>query len=168
MEQAKAALLEELGQVLLDCLRLPRSCVKTQQNILGAVRHCALEAGWNEISAQSATALLPPWQEEIAVTMLSSSEWEPVTISHVAQACGMTATQFTRAFKAHFGVSPKRWRLWQRIEKAKKMMLETTLSLTDIACECGFAEHSHFTHAFVKLIGQSPRAWRQEVQAHRR
>lgn len=107
------------------------------------------------------TTLLP-WQERLALSMLSENNPNHTAISVVAGACGISTTQFTRAFKSSFGVTPQRWRLWKRVEHAKRMMLETNHSLTDIACECGFAEQSHFTHTFVKLVGRSPRVWRRE------
>jgi AraC-like DNA-binding protein len=159
---AAPSVLDELGYVLLDCLRLKPVNKEAQTHVLEAIRQCAMATGWVANSAQPAASCLMTWQERVALSMLSEDNTTSLAIAEVAGACGMSPTQFARAFKAKFGVPPQRWRLLRRVEHAKKLMLETDLTLTDIACECGFSEQSHFTHTFVKFVGKSPREWRHE------
>jgi AraC-like DNA-binding protein len=159
---AAPSVLDELGYVLLDCLRHNPVSKEAQTHVLEAIRQCAMATGWAASSAQPAATFLLAWQERVALSMLSEENTTSSAIAEVASACGISPTQFARAFKAKFGVPPQRWRLLRRVEHAKKLMLETDLTLTDIACECGFSEQSHFTHTFVKFVGKSPREWRHE------
>ena len=48
-----------------------------------------------------------------------------------------------------------------RIERAQHLMLWTDMTLSRISFECGFSDQSHFSRAFVKAVGETPRAWRR-------
>jgi AraC-like DNA-binding protein len=157
--------LEELGQILLDCLRLSHVSSRATSHILDAIRLRALEAGWFNQRPMRSEQVLQPWQEELAIQLLMSPASAPVTISMVAASCGISSAQFSRAFKARFGAPPLQWRLTARVERAKAMMLETKRTLTDIALECGFTEQSHFNHIFLKRVGAAPNAWRRHAVA---
>jgi len=154
--------LEELGSILFDCLRLKRASIEATAYILDAIRAHVLETGLSEGLALRTNRSLQPWQEFLATGLLLSPTSNRPAIAIVAQACGLTATQFSRAFKAQFGQTPQRWRLAAQIERAKSMMTETSYSLTDIAVECGFAEQSHFNHTFRKRVGCAPSTWRKQ------
>ena len=157
--------LDELGRILLDLLRLDNVNGAASAHIIDAILLRALEAGWLDQRPVRNDQALQPWQEELAVRLLLSPASAPATIGTVAAACGISTAQFSRAFKNRFGVTPLSWRLSARVERAKVMMLETTLSLTDIALECGFTEQSHFNHIFLKRVGTSPSGWRRQHSA---
>jgi hypothetical protein len=53
----------------------------------------------------------------------------------------------------------------RRIEKAKQLLTDTTLSLAEIAMACGFADQSHFTRVFSRTTHASPGAWRRYVSS---
>jgi AraC-like DNA-binding protein len=161
-DEAIDPVLEELGSILLDCLRLNRSSAKATTHILEAINARVLETHISERLPSRTDQSLQPWQEIMATGLLLAPSSDRTTIQTIAVACGVTTTQFSRAFKAQFGQSPQQWRLDARIERAKKLMHETTLSLTTIAIDCGFAEQSHFNHTFLKRVGVSPSAWRKQ------
>ena len=48
----------------------------------------------------------------------------------------------------------------QRVEESKALLLNSTLSLTEIAIKCGFADQSHFTRSFAAAVGATPGRWR--------
>lgn len=154
--------LDELARILLDLLRLDHVNGAATAHVIDAIRLRTLEAGWFNQRPIRNDQALQTWQEDLAVRLLLSPAWAPATIGTVAAACGISTAQFSRAFKSHFGVPPLRWRLSARVERAKVMMLETTLSLTEIALECGFTEQSHFNHIFLKRVGTSPSVWRRQ------
>lgn len=154
-------LLDELGSILFDCLRLQRKSYKAIGHILDAIRMRVLEAGATRCLPSQKNRVLQPWQELLATRLLLAPSSDRPTIANVARACGMTPTQFSQAFKTRFGQLPQQWRLAARIERAKSMMLDTSYSLTDIAIECGFAEQSHFNHTFFNRVGSCPSTWRK-------
>ena len=53
------------------------------------------------------------------------------------------------------------WLLGQRIDRAKDLLLNSRLPIDEIAHNCGFADQSHFTRAFLRAIGDTPGAWRR-------
>jgi AraC family transcriptional regulator len=85
------------------------------------------------------------------------------TLEDVARHCGMSRAAFARAFRKRLGMTPFEWVRSQRVERAKLLLLDKDLSLADIAAECGFADQSHFTRVFTRLVGVGPRAWQHTV-----
>jgi AraC-like DNA-binding protein len=53
--------------------------------------------------------------------------------------------------------------LRHRVDEAKRLMCNRTLSLSEVALTCGFADQSHFTRVFTRIIGDSPSAWRRSL-----
>ena len=84
-----------------------------------------------------------------------------ITLSELANECGLSLSYFTRAFKRSTGDAPHRWLLRQRVQHAKTLLREKQMSLAEIAIVCGFSDQSHFTRVFGAHIGQAPGVWRR-------
>jgi AraC family transcriptional regulator len=104
---------------------------------------------------------LAPWQLRCAQEMMRSHLDEAVPLAELARACKLSPSHFARAFRQTTGQPPHRWLMEQRIEKAKQLLVDTTLSLAQIAQTCGFADQSHFTRVFAQLVQSSPGQWRR-------
>lgn len=104
---------------------------------------------------------LAKWQERRAKELLSASLTTDLSLSELASECGLSQRHFGRAFKKSVGLSPHRWLTTLRLERAKGLLADTKLSLTEIALDCGFADHSHFTRTFSTAVGCTPGAWRK-------
>jgi helix-turn-helix protein len=74
------------------------------------------------------------------------------------------AGTFCPCLQADDRPEPHRWLMERRIEKAKQLLTDTTLSLAEIAIACGFADQSHFTRAFSRTAHSSPGAWRRYLR----
>ena len=107
---------------------------------------------------------LAPWQLRQAKQILISRLDEPISLAELACACKLSPGHFARAFRQTTGQPPHRWLMVQRTEKAKQLLVDSTLSLAQIAQKCGFADQSHFTRVFAQLVQSSPGQWRR----HRR
>ena len=103
---------------------------------------------------------LAPWQLRQAKQILISRLDEPISLAELARACKLSPGHFARAFRQTTGQPPHRWLMVQRIEKAKQLLVDSTLSLAQIAQKCGFADQSHFTRIFAQLVQSSPGQWR--------
>jgi AraC family transcriptional regulator len=87
---------------------------------------------------------------------------EDIGLDELAQLTGLTCKHFGRAFRQSTGLPPHRYLILQRIEAAKRLLADGVLTVGDVALECGFADQSHFTATFRKVVGVPPGAWRRD------
>ena len=84
-----------------------------------------------------------------------------VTLDDLARACDLSKRHFTRAFRQSTRMAPYQWLQYRRMEKAKQLLKTSFASLSVIALDCGFADQSHFTRTFSRLVGVTPGIWRR-------
>lgn len=89
-------------------------------------------------------------------------EEEARSLDDVARSLNMSRGYFCRAFRTSTGTSPHQWRLRARVERAMELLNEGTASIADVAIACGFADQSHLTRVFVRIVGIGPGAWRRQ------
>ena len=106
---------------------------------------------------------LAPWQERRAKEILSANLDGGVPLKDVAQECRLSVSHFSRAFRSSMGVAPHSWLLTRRIEVAKQKLRDSRLPLAEVALACGFADQSHLTRVFTRMVGVSPGAWRRAL-----
>lgn len=112
-------------------------------------------------SSKPARWTLAPSQESRAKQLMLQHLTSRVRIEDVAEACSLSRSHFSRAFKANTGVSPLEWLTNARVERAKELLSTSTLAVSDVALDCGFCDQSHFTRVFRSRVGVSPSAWRK-------
>jgi len=81
---------------------------------------------------------------------------EPLPVSAVARASGLTRFHFIRLFKAIFGESPHQYRSRAQIEKARHLLILTNLSITETCMAVGFSSLGSFSALFSRRAGMSP------------
>ena len=113
------------------------------------------------LSPPEARGGLAPWQLRRAQEIMRSHLDKAVPLAELARACKLSPGHFARAFRQTTGQPPHRWLMEQRIEKAKQLLVDSGLSLAQIAQRCGFADQSHFTRVFSQLTQSSPGQWRR-------
>ena len=84
-----------------------------------------------------------------------------LTLDAMAEVADMNPYYFARAFRRQFGESPHRFVLQRRIERAKRLLVETDAPLVEIALGCGFASQSHFASTFHRNVGVAPSKYRR-------
>ena len=104
---------------------------------------------------------LAPWQESRAKKAMDANLDKEITIARLAHDCGLSASQFARAFRQSTGCTPHRWLLQRRVEWAQHLLLTSDKTLAEIASSCGFFDPSHLTRAFGRTVGTSPGSWRR-------
>jgi len=86
---------------------------------------------------------------------------EKIKVPVLAQLVGVSPFHFSKIFKATTGLSPYQFVIDHRVMKAKALLLSTRLSLAEISYAVGFSSQSHMTTAFNKIVGTSPKRYRQ-------
>ncbi|WP_223511629.1 helix-turn-helix domain-containing protein [Pseudomonas sp. GL-B-19] len=114
-------------------------------------------------SPKKTTGGLTPWRERLVKQLILDRLDETVEVCELARACALSRSHFSRAFKCSTGLSPQDWIRNQRIARAKQLIQNTDLTLTQISLECGFCDQAHFCHIFTRSEGINPFAWRCRV-----
>jgi len=104
---------------------------------------------------------LGPSQERRVKELIVASLHEDISLARLAAECELSTRHFARAFRQSTGLSPHRWLLKCRAERARELLADRDLSLAEIATSCGFADQSHLTRIFSVIFGLSPGAWRR-------
>jgi AraC family transcriptional regulator len=88
---------------------------------------------------------------------------EDIALEDLASLVGLSTHHFGQAFKASTGVAPYRYLMQRRIHRAKRLLLAHSRPIADIAVDVGFANQSHLTLNFRKLVGTTPSRYRSSV-----
>jgi AraC family transcriptional regulator len=105
---------------------------------------------------------LAKWRLVRVMAYMDANIGEPMTLTHLAAAAGLSRMCFARQFRAATGIRPHEYVLRKRIERAQRMLTETPDSLVRIALGVGFQTQAHFTTVFKRIVGNTPRRWRRE------
>ena len=104
---------------------------------------------------------LAPWQVDRATRFIDANLQKKITISDVAALTRLSASHFSRAFRATVGEAPHAYIMRRRVERAQRLIRVTNQPLVEIALECGFADQAHLTKLFRRVVGICPGAWRR-------
>ena len=124
--------------------------------------HVARAANKQHPTRAAYSSGLAPWQLSRAKEVLRADLANKASARRVAEACRLSVSHFSRAFKESTGISPYRWLLALRVETARNLLESSRVPLVEIADMCGFADQSHFSRVFARVLWKSPGAWRHE------
>lgn len=85
-----------------------------------------------------------------------------LTLEEIAGTANMSPYHFARSFKRGTGLSPHQYVVHRRVERARSLLAETSLTTSEIASAVGFSSQSHLASHFRRLLGVSPSALRRE------
>jgi AraC family transcriptional regulator, arabinose operon regulatory protein len=88
-----------------------------------------------------------------AIRQDPSRRW---TVAELAKRTALSRAQFTRRFTAHAGVSPIRYVIQARIDRAHQLLIETTTSVTNVAVTLGYTDIGHFSRQYKRHTGHPP------------
>lgn len=81
---------------------------------------------------------------------------EPLSPSILAKQAGLSTRQLERLFRRYLDRSPKRYYLELRLKKARLLLLQTNMSVINVALACGFSSPSHFSKCYRAFYGRTP------------
>lgn len=126
-------------------------------------KHLALVA--NQIVVQEENAE-PPMITR-AKEFIQANQGEDISLGDVARAVNTSTFYFCKMFKKATGLNFTDYVSRIRIEKAKNLLLNPNLRISEIAYEVGFQSLTHFNRVFRKLVGQSPTEYRLKLPGAR-
>lgn len=97
-----------------------------------------------------------------AISVMENAVEETLTIASIAGDVGMSQRQLERTFKQYTGVTPVRYYINLRLERARHLLTQTDLPIVEIASACGFQSHENFTRAYKKRFQILPKVHRFE------
>ncbi|MGE4337694.1 MAG: helix-turn-helix domain-containing protein [Pigmentiphaga sp.] len=145
----------------------PRNAFGFIEKGLGAMLALLLAAGpARDVAPGIRSAALAPWRLRKVASAIAH-QTEGVSVVELARSVGLSPDHFSRAFKAATGRSPHQAITEARIERAKALLANTGLSMTELAVELGFSSSAHFSSRFRQVTGFSPTDWQATFGSRR-
>ena len=113
------------------------------------------EQGSNKLNGNTDNPAMPQNLQDIIQLMRSNIE-DPLGIDDLVACIGISRRQIERLFQNHLDTSPGRYYLELRITHARRLLIQSNASVTDVALACGFVTSSHFSNCFKDYFGFSP------------
>lgn len=95
-----------------------------------------------------------------AIRYMTTHYRENISVADIAGYLALNPRYFSKLFKRHTDSSPHQYLLALRLRRAKALLLETSMSIQQIADECGFTSSTHFIRAFRKENDITPQKYR--------
>ena len=96
-----------------------------------------------------------------AAALMEANLEEPLSLDEIAALVGVSRRQIERLFKRYVGEVPTKYYLDMRLRRARGLLLQTAMSIMDIAVACGFQSPPHFSKCYRNMFGHTPSAERQ-------
>ena len=90
------------------------------------------------------------------IQMMEANIEEPTSPSVLAKQVGMSTRQLERLFRRYLNRSPKRYYMGLRLQKARNLLMQTDMSVINVALACGFTSPSHFSKCYRSHYGTTP------------
>lgn len=86
---------------------------------------------------------------------------KPLSLEGIARLSGLSRRQIERLFRRHLDCVPKRYYLELRLRRARELLLQTAMPITDVTTSCGFKSAPHFSRCYRAQFGHPPSAERR-------
>jgi AraC family transcriptional regulator, glycine betaine-responsive activator len=97
-----------------------------------------------------------------AVALMEANLEEPISLDELAQHVRLSRRQLERLFQKHLSCVPTRYYLELRLAKARQLLLQTSMSIVDVAFASGFVSAPHFSKCYRDFYGMPPRDERRQ------
>ncbi|MFC3570780.1 GlxA family transcriptional regulator [Paracoccus sp. TOH] len=96
------------------------------------------------------------------IELMEANLAEPLSLVEIAGHVGLSRRQVERLFDHEMGRSPARYYLEIRLDRARHLLMQSSLSVFEVAMACGFVSASHFAKCYRELYAHSPQQERAE------
>lgn len=105
---------------------------------------------------------LPQSQLERVIDYIKANLTRDLSILDLATLTSMSESHFSRSFKQSVGIAPYQYLMQQRVERAKQLLKQQAISISNIALDCGFSNQTHLTKVFRQMTGMTPKAYQKQ------
>ena len=92
----------------------------------------------------------------LALQIMENNIEDPLSPQEIAEVVGLSSRQIERLFSKYLGTSPKKHYLQVRLDKARDLLRQTNMPVTEVCLACGFRSSSHFAKSYRAAFGISP------------
>ncbi|MDN5929248.1 MAG: GlxA family transcriptional regulator [Hyphomicrobiales bacterium] len=90
------------------------------------------------------------------IELMEANLSEPLSLIEIADHVGLSRRQIERLFRQEMGRSPARYYLEIRLDRARHLLIQSSLPVVEVAVACGFVSASHFSKCYRELYARSP------------
>jgi len=106
---------------------------------------------------------LPRFKLQRVTDYIDDHLQDELTLQTLSATLSMSPFHFAHAFRTTTGLAPHRFLIQRRIDRAKILLCETDMSISEIAHQVGYAHQSNFSVVFHRVTGRTPRSYRSEA-----
>lgn len=106
------------------------------------------------------------WQTERVKRHVKNNIHRKIPIAELANLAKLSCGHFTHTFKVSIGTSPSAYIASCRVSRAMQLLKCTSMSLSEIALDCGFCDQAHMSRRFSRAVGVSPNLWRKSCASN--
>jgi transcriptional regulator GlxA family with amidase domain len=96
------------------------------------------------------------------IELMEANLSEPLSLVEIAASVGLSRRQIERLFRQEMGRSPARYYLEIRLDRARHLLIQSTMPVVEVAVACGFVSASHFSKCYREVYARSPQQERQD------
>lgn len=122
------------------------------QMVYNAVREATAA---QKVSLQSRSGMRNP-HLATAITRMRDHLDSPISPAVIARDLGISTRQLERLFGKYLNASPKKYYMEMRLERARNLLVQTEMSILDVALACGFESPGHFARVYRTAFGVTP------------
>ena len=100
-----------------------------------------------------------------AKTYIATHQTSPISLEQVSRVLNVSTFYFCKMFKKTTGLTFTDYLSRTRVEKAKNLLINPNVRVSEAAYECGFASLTHFNRTFKRVTGTSPTVYRHELKS---
>ena len=90
------------------------------------------------------------------IELMEANLSEPLSLIEIADNVGLSRRQIERLFRQEMGRSPARYYLEIRLDRARHLLIQSSMPVVEVAVACGFVSASHFSKCYRELYARSP------------
>ena len=128
-------------------------------------RHCEVSKLAN--SKLQPRSTLSPEQLEVVFKYIDTNLGKNITLADMSGCLHMSKSHFSDLFKRSINITPHQYVIKSRVQKAKQLLEQTNLSITEIAEKTGFNTNSHFSRSFRQHANIAPKSHRANILGDR-